>query len=278
MVNDGLLDRALSAFARAPEHPAKLRLFDFAVRVLGRHRVVARNDFGEMELDPTDLVQREILLRGGYEPKTVALLRRLLRPGDTFIDIGAHVGLFALAAAAIVGERGRVVAVEPSPTNCASLLRNRTRTRPRARFDIVCAALSDNHRVTAFGIHSADNLGSTRMVDPAQADAVFCLTMPYSKLAAALEIGAVRAAKIDVEGAELLVLRGLAGLDRPRWPDHILFEFIPEAFDYFASSQELIAFFRNSGYVLRDVEARPYVDGNELPEYNLWASKAELTD
>lgn len=278
MLNDGLLDRALSAYARAPEHPGKLRLFDLAIRVLGRHRVVARNDFGDMELDPTDFVQREILLRGSYEPKTVALLRGLLRPGDTFVDIGAHVGQFALVAAAIVGERGRVLAIEPSPEICASLLRNRMRTRPRARFDIVCVALANDERVTSFGMHSAGNLGSTRMVDPAHADAVFCLTMPYSKLADALEIGAVRVAKIDVEGAELLVLRGFAGLDRSRWPDHILFEFIPDAFDYFASPQELIAFVRDSGYLLRDVEARPYVEGNELPEYNLWASKAELAD
>lgn len=277
-MNDWLIDRALSAYARAPEHPGKLRIFDFIVHLLGKRRIVVRNDFGEMELDPTDLVQREILFHGAYEPKSIALMRRLLRAGDTFLDIGANVGEFALAAVTAVGAAGRVVAMEPSPEICATLLRNRARTQPKARFDVVCVALADEERVMAFGIDSTDNLGSTRMVDAARADAVFCLTMTYARLAEALRIGPVRAAKIDVEGAELLVLKGFADLDRALWPEHIVLEYIPGAFDSVAAPEELITFLQESGYVLRDVEGQPFAHGRELPEFNLWASKAGCAD
>lgn len=50
-----------------------------------------------------------------YEPETFAFLRDNLKPGDTFLDIGAHIGLFSVVAARIVGEHGRVVSFEPTP-------------------------------------------------------------------------------------------------------------------------------------------------------------------
>lgn len=274
----GMLDRVLAAYARAPDHPGKLRIFDGAVRLFGRRGIAVRNAFGLMELNPNDLVQREILLRGGYELQTLELVRRLLRPGDTFVDIGAHVGQFAFAAAQVVGGAGRVIAVEPGPEACAALLRNRALTRPAARFDVVCAALSDSERFVPFGVVSNHNIGTMRMVASDRSDAVHCATVPYAKLASALAVGPVRVAKIDVEGAEFLVLRGFQGLERSLWPDHILMEYIPHAFDYFASPQALVAFLRESGYVLRDIEGVAYAEDRELPEFNLWASKAELAD
>ncbi len=50
-----------------------------------------------------------------YEPETFAFLRENLNFGDTFLDIGAHIGLFSVVAARIVGERGRVISFEPTP-------------------------------------------------------------------------------------------------------------------------------------------------------------------
>lgn len=91
-----------------------------------------------------------------------------------------------------------------------------------------------------------------------------------------LEIGAVRAANFDAGSADLPVLKAIAGADRSRRRDHILFEFIKDTLDYCAPPQELIAFLRDTGYVHRDVEGRPYVGANELRKYDLWASKAEL--
>jgi FkbM family methyltransferase len=53
--------------------------------------------------------------RGLYERSEVALFRRLLSPGDVVVDVGANVGYLTSLFATIVGSRGRVIAVEPSP-------------------------------------------------------------------------------------------------------------------------------------------------------------------
>lgn len=59
-----------------------------------------------------------------YEPHVAAALRRWLRPGDTFVDVGANVGYFTMLGAVLVGPRGRVVAVEPRRENCALIERS----------------------------------------------------------------------------------------------------------------------------------------------------------
>ncbi|HUF79655.1 MAG TPA: hypothetical protein VMN03_00855, partial [Burkholderiales bacterium] len=59
---------------------------------------------------------------GLYELDTARVLRRLLRPGDHFIDGGANIGYFSLMAARLVGSIGRVDAFEPQPENRARLL------------------------------------------------------------------------------------------------------------------------------------------------------------
>src|SRR2546430_100519 len=55
-----------------------------------------------------DLIQRFILIFGVWEPNTTAFIRRKLKPGDGFIDIGANIGYCSLLASRLVGEAGRV--------------------------------------------------------------------------------------------------------------------------------------------------------------------------
>src|SRR5262245_45011151 len=59
-----------------------------------------------------------------YEPHVCAALRRVLRPGMTFLDIGANVGFFTMLAASAVGATGRVFAVEPFQSNLKLLYLN----------------------------------------------------------------------------------------------------------------------------------------------------------
>src|SRR5689334_21900095 len=52
------------------------------------------------------------------------ILRRLLRPGQVFVDCGANIGLWSISAAAVVGTQGQVYAFEPNPTTYAKLEAN----------------------------------------------------------------------------------------------------------------------------------------------------------
>ena len=65
-----------------------------------------------------------LLLQGSWEPEDLAVFRRLLRPGDLALDLGAHVGVYALSAADIVGPSGRVHAFEPNPRSAGLLRRS----------------------------------------------------------------------------------------------------------------------------------------------------------
>jgi FkbM family methyltransferase len=65
-------------------------------------------------LDLSDYIGRSIYL-GAYERRETALVSQRLKPGMTFLDVGANIGYFSLLAASRVGPSGRVVAVEPSP-------------------------------------------------------------------------------------------------------------------------------------------------------------------
>jgi hypothetical protein len=63
--------------------------------------------------------------QNGYEPPTRSLLERILRPGDLFIDVGAHWGFFTMQAAAHPAGDVTVIAFEPDPTNQHSVEQHR---------------------------------------------------------------------------------------------------------------------------------------------------------
>src|SRR3954465_2529443 len=71
---------------------------------------------------PGSLAIRASVLGGNL--RVHRAIARLLRPGDTFVDVGANIGYNALFAARIVGPAGRVVALEPAGDNFAVLQRN----------------------------------------------------------------------------------------------------------------------------------------------------------
>ena len=77
-----------------------------------RNPVEERVNGGRMLLDLDDYVQRKIWYRS-FEPVTARALRRLLRPGDTALDVGANVGFYTLLFGSQVGPEGTVHAFEP---------------------------------------------------------------------------------------------------------------------------------------------------------------------
>jgi FkbM family methyltransferase len=61
---------------------------------------------------------------GAYEPELVSLLKRTIKPGMTFLDLGANIGYFSVIAAGLVGDSGHVHSFEPMPQNIVRLRRN----------------------------------------------------------------------------------------------------------------------------------------------------------
>lgn len=141
------------------------------------------------------------VLLGTYEPEQTGLLARSLRPGDTFLDLGAHVGFHTLLAARLVGPAGWVVAFEPSPRN-ARYLRRHLALNGCGNVRVEEAAVSDAAGAARF-LHGRGT-GTGRL---SGAGGVEVRTVALDGYCA--EHGLSPAAvKIDVEGAELAVLRG----------------------------------------------------------------------
>jgi len=151
-----------------------------------------------------------MLYRDGYEIGYDLAFQKLLRPAECVWDIGANLGHYTRLFSARVGEQGRVLAFEPSPINYAKLVQ-------------ACAGLS-NVEIFNFGIGDAerevnflqgdDDLGATSRV-LSQDEAGVMLNAVKVPVRAGDELIKKRLArlpnaiKIDVEGFELEVVRGL---------------------------------------------------------------------
>lgn len=179
--------------------------------------MLARRHPDEVELDgqifrvdPRDFgVTLELHSTGTYEPFTRGLCLESLQPGMVFLDIGAHVGLYALPAACRVGEQGRVVAFEPHPSNRALLEENLSRNDV-TNVTVVPAAVSDRPGQLELQV-SSFNTGDHRLYRQGSSRAKTVSTDVVS-VDAWLEssgIDRIDLIKMDVQGAEASVLEGM---------------------------------------------------------------------
>ncbi|MHB1310470.1 MAG: FkbM family methyltransferase [Gemmatimonadaceae bacterium] len=158
------------------------------------------------------------MIRSGsfYEPETTILLASVLKPGDVFVDVGAHVGYFSVLAAALVGVAGQVVSFEPEPGNYAQLIEHVRLNALTQVLPIHCAA---GATAEVRDLHcNADNDGGHALWDvrthpyndrsriAPRTHPVFVTTLDAAL--GAVVPGRIKAIKIDVEGNEHAVLRG----------------------------------------------------------------------
>lgn len=180
----------------------------------------------KLSLDTTVPINRMIIehIVNGlhYEPDVATLVLTALRPGDTFVDVGANVGYFTCLAAALTGAQGRVVAIEPSPANLPHL-RHNLAANDFGNVVVVPTPVSDRPGEVDFWINDQDGGGSA-LWDPAtfpgnapdRAQRVRLTSTTLDDVAAAHGFSAgVRVMKIDTEGAEALILSGAKSLLDP---------------------------------------------------------------
>lgn len=77
-----------------------------------------------MHCDTRDFIQRRVFYFNIYEPNLTYYILSRVRSGDHVVDVGANVGYMTLLLSSIVGEIGKVVAIEASPSTFSLLSRN----------------------------------------------------------------------------------------------------------------------------------------------------------
>jgi len=200
----------VSAPAPAPSlwKRALLRGWPLLHAVLPRRHRAHRFAGGRIYLDVAESPMMLARALGLYEIEKTEALRRFLRPGGVFVDVGGNKGDFALLAARLVGPAGKVFAFEPAPANCEWIERS-IALNGYASIELFPIALGERegeitlHLSTVSGHHSvvagrSDDAGATVQVPVRTLDAVLA------------ERGQplVDVLKIDVEGADLSVLEG----------------------------------------------------------------------
>lgn len=174
------------------------------------------------ECDLRNGLAREVFFTGQYEPQETALLRALLRPGQVFVDVGAHWGYFSLLAIHLVGAAGRVVAIEADPRIHATLSRNLALNRRPGLSAHHVAIAAEAGQISLCGYDEAnENWGLSRITGASGPSARPVFMVPATPLDAFLDaqgVGEVDLVKMDIEGAEGFALRGMtAGLARHRY-------------------------------------------------------------
>jgi FkbM family methyltransferase len=214
-----------------------------------RTPVVATVRGFRMELDPAELVDG-LLLFGPqlYDRREVRFLRHHLRTGDTFLDLGAHIGFYALVAARLVGPRGKVLAVEPEPITFERLANNLSRNRAD-NVIAVQAGLSDRAETRTLYVDCSGNRGSSSFLrEEGHPVAVECAPLPT--LMATHGLGAAAVAKLDLEGFEFRVLHHwFDHLDAPDRPRALIVEHHPDRVK--SAGGDTPDLLRGAGYRLR---------------------------
>lgn len=174
-----------------------------------------------MFIDLADHVIGLGILRGGYEQEEMTFVNSVLTPGDVAIDIGAHIGFFALQMAHAVGESGVVYAFEPLARNADLLERSIRENEFENRLLLQRAAVSDTtgSGTLRFARETLNTGGAFLSEDdvPGLGNLV-TERIPTVRLDDLELRRPVKLIKMDVEGAEPRVLEGARSLietDRP---------------------------------------------------------------
>jgi len=197
------------------------------------------------ELDLREVIDSSLYFTNTYEVKIDRLFDKYVKPGSTVIDIGANIGLHTLRSALLTGEKGKVIAIEPS-TWAINKLRQNLELNPDLNriVEIRHHALGDKiELLITLGFQSSYRLNGKNKI---YSEVIDVLTL--DSIADQNSLKHVDFMKIDVDGHELHILRGaknMLSLSKPV----LVVEFTPSYSNtYLSELAEIIEFLALLGY------------------------------
>lgn len=254
-----------SDLARWAANPHRGRILSASAwAALGRPVRPVRTRFGTLFVDVRDrYVGRPIYLTRTYsEVAEIRFLQDTLTPGMTYLDVGANIGFMVAVAASRVGTAGRIIAIEPEPDNFA-LLSRAVRANGWAQATPVNVAAGAEPG-TARLFKSAHNHGDHRLYTDREADTRAAVDVPVVRLDALFaerQFPLPDFIKIDVQGYEHFVVRGMSGLLAGDRSLTVLSEFWPHGISNAGGDpQAYLDLFRAAGlHVFRlDHDGKPH--------------------
>jgi len=203
---------------------------------------------GKILVSLGDYVGRAAYYAGELDRKITWICQRLVRPGDTVLDIGANIGLVTLWMSSLVGESGRVHAFEPNPI-LQEMLEKTFHRNGCSNVQLHRMALGSEEGTLDLWIPQ-NNAGAGSLILNREVEDCHVVPVPVHTLSSVLgqeRIDSVRLIKIDAEGFEEEVLRGALDFLETVRPEAILFEH-SEQTEGPVSSQPVISLLRDLEY------------------------------
>lgn len=200
----------------------------------------------DVELEPTECVDGALLFYPQiYDRREIAILKNALEEGDTFVDVGANIGIYSLIASRIVGNQGRVISIEADPYSSGKLRNNVSRNRIN-NIKIQQFGVSDRNETLSLHQQMTGNRGGSTFVGSGDGVKVDC--RPLLEILDMENVSQVAALKIDIEGFEEKVLRAFfREANRSLYPRLIIAECNPA----YVSDDQLVNFLIEIGYSLK---------------------------
>jgi FkbM family methyltransferase len=202
----------------------------------------------------------KIYQNGIYEKNTVQIISQILKPGDIFMDVGAHCGQYTLIASSSVGATGQVHSFEPDPETF-KLLSENVKLNNLANVYVNELALSSQEGIRTLYFASSHCTGASSLSTPYTYSDVNCEVKctTFDSYIHQNKFEEVDVLKIDIEGHEIEALKGgnllLSSKNRPI----IIAEFSEQTQNYFGyTCKDLARFLVDRTYQL-------YIIGDELP-------------
>ena len=211
--------------------------------------------------DLRDTISREVCFTGRYEPQETALVRSILRPGMSFVDVGANWGYFTLLAASLVGSNGRVLSLEPDPRLFSILQENVTRGGLDQVTVLQLAAANEPGTLTLAGYtEDGGNFGISRIAAGANRQGrVFQVSSDsLDHILDQQGLSHVDLMKMDIEGAEAFAIAGLEESMTKGKVKRLLLELHPnEVAEYGSTISAVIEKLQSAGYRAWTIDHSP---------------------
>jgi FkbM family methyltransferase len=238
--------RRLRAATLPPKFPERVTLSDFSK---------------SLKFNVYSPVERYRVVKYGGEREVLERFLDMLEPTDVVYDIGASVGLYTIAVASLVNQ-GAVYSFEPDLDTCARLKEN-VQLNQLSNVHIVTWAVSDQEGEVILYTDGAAGFAPSMTLQDRQGAPTGEVRVATRSIDIALsrdELPPPDVLKIDIEGAEVLCLKGckrLLGGEFGKRPRALLLELHPGFLPSFDSSpEEVKQLMQNSSYELRWAQQR----------------------
>ena len=225
---------------------------------ISKSRARVETDDFVIFVDSRDLDIGDYIARNRkYEPHVTASLKRALKPGYTFLDIGANIGWHTLTAAAQLKGNGKIISVEPNPRN-VQLLYHSVTVNGFSNVKVFPYAASDENHLLQLvaGI-------SNGVVKDVPEDRAYCEYVPAFKIDDLVkDEPRIDVVKIDIDGHEPKALRGMSETIKKHRPK-IISEFSPSSLIELSAinPEDYLRALKSFGYSLFVITD----NGSELP-------------